>query len=582
MKKRVFSLVLAVCTALALLSAPGAGTARASEPGRPDSFRTISASVMDSAAVKSDGTLWTWGENYFSQLGNGGGGDMSTNYGNIQTTPVQVMENVVSAAVGSHSGAIQSDGSLWMWGLNEYGQLGNGRVANAGTAEMPYQTTPVKIMDHAAALSLGGDTTGVIKTDGTLWVWGQNRSNELGNGGKGNKKDSAGNLYQTVPVKLMDHVAAVSMDYQVSAAVKTDGTLWMWGSWVNSAVPVKKMSGVASIALGSGLCAAVKTDGTLWTWLLYGNSSVGSTAVSTSRTPVKIASGVASVSADGGDCAFVKTDGTLWMWGVNQCGEMGLGNHKSSSVPVKIMGQVAAVSTSGSHTLILKTDGTLLACGANFHGELGNGRVYNETIFAGREVIQTTPVQVLTSVRLPDGSAAQAGDLPFWDVSSSAYCHDAVKWAVGKGVTAGTTAATFSPNQTCTQAQILTFLWRAAGKPEAGSTASYTNSAVTSGKYYYKALAWAAEKGIVTDLSLDPDARCTRADAALYLWRNAGSPAASPASFTDVPADSACAGAVAWAVEQGVTKGTSATAFSPDSACTRGQIVTFLYRDLAK
>ena len=170
----------------------------------------------------------------------------------------------------------------------------------------------------------------------------------------------------------------------------------------------------------------------------------------------------------------------------------------------------------------------------------------------------------------------------FTDLKSGAYCYDAVKWAVGKGVTAGTTAATFSPNQTCTQAQILTFLWRAAGKPEAAGAASYTNSAVTSGKYYYKALAWAAEKGIVTDLSLDPDARCTRADAALYLWRNAGSPAASPASFTDVPADSACAGAVAWAVANGVTKGTSATAFSPDSACTRGQIVTFLYRALAE
>jgi YD repeat-containing protein len=170
----------------------------------------------------------------------------------------------------------------------------------------------------------------------------------------------------------------------------------------------------------------------------------------------------------------------------------------------------------------------------------------------------------------------------FTDLKPSTYCYNAVKWAVGKGVTAGTTATTFSPSQTCTQAQILTFLWRAAGKPEAAGTAAYANSAVTSDKYYYKALAWAAEKGVVTDLSLNPDAQCTRADAALYLWRNAGSPAASPASFTDVTADSACAGAVAWAVEQGVTKGTSDTAFSPDAACTRGQIVTFLYRALAE
>jgi YD repeat-containing protein len=170
--------------------------------------------------------------------------------------------------------------------------------------------------------------------------------------------------------------------------------------------------------------------------------------------------------------------------------------------------------------------------------------------------------------------------LPFTDVPAGAYCYDAVKWAVGKGVTAGTTATTFSPAQTCTQGQILTFLWRAAGKPAAGAAASYTSPAVKAGSYCYTALQWAAEQGVVTDLSLDPSAPCTRADAAGYLWRYAGSPAAAPAAFTDVAADSPCAAAVAWAVEKGVTKGTTATNFSPEDTCTRGQIVTFLYRDL--
>jgi YD repeat-containing protein len=172
--------------------------------------------------------------------------------------------------------------------------------------------------------------------------------------------------------------------------------------------------------------------------------------------------------------------------------------------------------------------------------------------------------------------------LPFIDVPAGSYCRDAVKWAVEQEITTGTTATTFSPEQTCTQAQILTFLWRAAGKPEAGSTASYANSVITEKQYYYKALQWAAEKGVVTDMALDPNAKCSRSDAALYLWRYAGSPASSPAAFTDVAADSPYAGAVAWAVENGVTKGTSATTFSPDSSCTRGQIVTFLYRDLGK
>jgi YD repeat-containing protein len=169
----------------------------------------------------------------------------------------------------------------------------------------------------------------------------------------------------------------------------------------------------------------------------------------------------------------------------------------------------------------------------------------------------------------------------FIDVKHGAYYYQSVKWAVEQEITTGTAKTLFSPRQTCTQGQILAFLWRAAGKPESAGTASYADPAISEKQYYYKALQWAAEKGIVTDLSLDPSAPCTRADAAGYLWRYAGSPAASSASFTDVPADSPCAAAVAWAVEKGVTKGTSATNFSPDSACTRGQIVTFLWRDLA-
>ena len=176
----------------------------------------------------------------------------------------------------------------------------------------------------------------------------------------------------------------------------------------------------------------------------------------------------------------------------------------------------------------------------------------------------------------------QADVTDFTDVKTDAYYYNAVKWAVEQEITTGTTATTFSPNQTCTQAQILTFLWRAAGKPEAGGTAAYASSAVTETQYYYKALQWAAGKGVVTDMALDPNAKCSRSDAALYLWRYAGSPASSPAAFTDVAADSPYAGAVAWAVEKGVTKGTSSTTFSPDSSCTRGQIVTFLYRDLGK
>ena len=169
----------------------------------------------------------------------------------------------------------------------------------------------------------------------------------------------------------------------------------------------------------------------------------------------------------------------------------------------------------------------------------------------------------------------------FLDVGPSHYAYDPVVWAVKEGITNGTSATTFSPDQTCTQGQILTFLWRAVGEPKATIANPYTNGAVTSSQYFYNAMLWAYEQGIVTSKSLNPNAGCQRSDVALYLWRLAGSPAAGGATFSDVSSSAPYAQAVAWAVQEGITNGTSATTFSPGATCTRGQIVTFLYRDLA-
>ena len=176
-----------------------------------------------------------------------------------------------------------------------------------------------------------------------------------------------------------------------------------------------------------------------------------------------------------------------------------------------------------------------------------------------------------------DGSAS----LPFTDVADDAYYADAVAWAIANGVTSGTSAATFSPNASCTRAQMVTFLWRAAGSPEPKSTStSFTD--VKSGAYYEKAVAWAVEQSITTGTSattFSPDANVTRAQAVTFQWRAAGAPKAEGTNaFTDVKADAFYAEAVQWAVNAGVTAGTSDTAFSPASDCTRAQIVTFLYR----
>ena len=132
---------------------------------------------------------------------------------------------------------------------------------------------------------------------------------------------------------------------------------------------------------------------------------------------------------------------------------------------------------------------------------------------------------------------------------------------------------------TCTQAQILTFLWRAAGSPEPAGSNDFSNAAVTAGQYYYEAMLWAYENGVVDDPDLDPDAPCTRSDVVTYLWKLDGSPEAeSESTFTDVSSAAPYAAAVHWAVKDAITAGTSATTFTPAATCTRGEIVTFLYR----
>ena len=174
---------------------------------------------------------------------------------------------------------------------------------------------------------------------------------------------------------------------------------------------------------------------------------------------------------------------------------------------------------------------------------------------------------------------------PFADVTEDAYYFDAVLWAVDKGITNGTSATTFSPDASCTRAQMVTFLWRAAGSPKATATTCIFTD-VDKDAYYYEALLWAVESGITNGTSattFSPDASCTRGQMATFLYRNAKTPSVSGNhDFTDVKADAYYNDAVIWAADQKITNGTSDTTFSPDADCTRGQMVTFLYRYLAE
>ena len=204
----------------------------------------------------------------------------------------------------------------------------------------------------------------------------------------------------------------------------------------------------------------------------------------------------------------------------------------------------------------------------------------HETSYSGGKVTFTTTHLSKYVI----GTKSMMG-ISFEDVLLGQYYYDAVAWAAKSKITAGVTATMFAPDKTCTRAEIVSFLWRAAGSPEPKS-ASNPFTDVDSSAYYYKAVMWAVEKGITagtSETTFSPDKTCTRAEAMAFLHRSEGSPAASGVgSFTDVPADAYYTNAVAWAVKSEITAGTSETTFSPDKTCTRAEIVTFLYRDMAK
>ncbi len=214
------------------------------------------------------------------------------------------------------------------------------------------------------------------------------------------------------------------------------------------------------------------------------------------------------------------------------------------------------------------------------------------TVKSGSKIIDVTEKNGKYQFIMPFGSVTvtatftkiEAPVVPsFDDVAENAYYFDAVEWAVKNGITTGTSDTTFSPDMTCTRAQAVTFLWRATGSPEPKSNVMPFED-VAAEAYYYKAVLWAVENGITNGTSattFSPDAECTRAQIVTFLWRSQKSPAITAVNpFADVAADAYYFDAVLWAVDEKITNGTSSTTFSPDTDCTRAQIVTFLYRCL--
>lgn len=660
MKKRIISLLLAVCLCATLLPT----TALAADPvavgpipevykpnviygKEPVVFWAETWHVR--AALKSDNSLWTWGYNYNGAIGNGNGfygyydPKQNREIWAFVDTPYQTLDHVKTYEGGTW--AIKEDNSLWVWGET---------AVRLGLSDNASTSVPQKYMDNVLSFSYGWSPSKpyesyeetlkrafpeynmyVVKTDGSLWAWGKNRYGELGDGTTQER---------TAPVKIMDgarYVLYAQGDgpggtpypgYGHVFVIKEDDSLWGWGAdavlmdnarfndGVFTTTPEKHLDHVNSICSGDGTVAAITPNGSLYLWGTLPGPMEGAVShwafntnhfrdfnlvaenvrevrvygllrivyVTTSdevyiwgndhngdhKTPTKLMDGVSTVAGDYDTLYLCKTNGDLLRYDGQIYDETT--GATGDPAPIKVFDGVVGIYGEGSTYFAVKADGSLWGYGSDLeHLLMGK---------AGGKWANDKFIHLMDGVKLPytaqpvqPSVPVEAIIEPFTDVKVSAYYAEPIKWAVNHGVTVGTSATTFSPDATCTNAQILTFIWRAAGSPTPSLANPFTN--LSGDEYYAKAAVWAYSMGMVSGTAFDVDKPCTRAMTMEYLWKQAGSPAmAASGKFTDVSPSAAYATAVAWAVDNGITVGTSGTTFSPDSICTRGQIMTFLYR----
>ncbi|MDD3480729.1 MAG: fibronectin type III domain-containing protein [Patescibacteria group bacterium] len=356
--------------------------------GNPDiNFDTISISegYNYSLAIKTDGSLWAWGSNSSGQLGLG---DTTT-----RTTPVQVGSSIdwsyidTDGSLNPSSYGIKTDGTLWAWGENEWRQLGLGDTTDR------LVPTQVGTSTNWKRVSAGGSFALAIKTDGTLWAWGSNSSGQLGLGDTTNR---------LVPTQVGVGVNWDSLDTAEgsSFAIKTDGTLWAWGGnyyghlglgdTTNRLVPTQvgsdtdwKIVNTETPNIFGESSFAIKNDGTLWGWGYNYSGSLGLGDTSPRPTPTQIGTDTNWKYVFAGSHAVgIKTDGTLWAWGSNSSGELGLGDTTNRLVPTQVGSDTdwKMISAPRSTTIATKTNNTFWGWGYNAYSQLGLGDTTNRLV----------------------------------------------------------------------------------------------------------------------------------------------------------------------------------------------------------
>jgi alpha-tubulin suppressor-like RCC1 family protein len=324
-------------------------------------WKQVASGAIYTAAIKTDGTLWNWGSGVNGRLGD--------NTTASKSSPVQTVAGGTNwrqvSGGSSHTAAIKTDGTLWLWGWDSNGELGDNTTTNKSS---PVQT--VTGGTNWRQVACGANHTAAVKTDGTLWLWGVNPYGGLGD----NTSASKSSPVQTVAAGTNWRQVACGTYH--TAAIKTDGTLWAWGynstgqlcdnTSVNKSSPVQTIAGGTNwrqVACGTYHTAAIKTDGTLWTWGYNNNGQLGDNTLINKSSPVQtVAAGTTwrQVSCGDNHTAAIKTDGTLWNWGYNGGGQLGDNTLINKSSPVQtIVGRNnwKQVSCGGNHSTAIQEMG---------------------------------------------------------------------------------------------------------------------------------------------------------------------------------------------------------------------------------
>ena len=387
-----------------------------------NSARAIAAGRSHTISIRNDGTVWNWGAGESGQLGDGNSG-----IGVRAVTPVQVSGlNGVDAVAGGNgfAYALKSDGTVWGWGANSQGQLGDGTTENVRSR--PVQTVG---LTNVKAISAAHFYGAALKTDGTVWHWGASNALVSPNFG-----------VNTTPVQLsgIDNVSAIAAGTNHLLMLKTDKTVWAVGAnnfgqlgdgtttKRESPVQVPGMANVARIAAGEDLSYALKEDGTIWAWGFDGSGQLGPAGGSRNFDPhpnplqvTGLPAGMTSLSSGLDFCLAIASDGTIWSWGNNANFQLGRGNQVvDNPIPQQIpnLNNVAAVAAGRNHSVALKNDGSVWCWGSNTEGECGNGstafQVFTPVRVSGLETVSSplltpqgggfnTPVNVTVTCATP-------------------------------------------------------------------------------------------------------------------------------------------------------------------------------------